>query len=101
MPSSGSRPARLIEIANFDSGHLRLVDGNICHDKYITLSYRWGDTPHSAYITTAANYTTRQDAFSMHTMPRTICDTITVTHLLRVKYIWIDAMYVSFWSSWS
>lgn len=94
LKSEPTTPARLIEIADFEKGLLRLCGGIYCDGKYITLSYRWGDTLSSGYITTTKNVRSRRESFDLSSLPRTIQDAITVAHWLGVRHIWIDAMYV-------
>jgi hypothetical protein len=69
-PSPRVFPARLIEITDFAAGNLRLVEGTNCEEKYVTLSYRWGDTAHYSYTTTTENYGARKTGFSMFLTPQ-------------------------------
>ncbi|KAH7067935.1 heterokaryon incompatibility protein-domain-containing protein, partial [Paraphoma chrysanthemicola] len=85
-------PARLIEITDWNAGLLRLAKGDACGEKYTTLSYRWGDTASSSYVTNKSNVDARHERFSLNSLPRTIRDAIHVTHLLGLRFIWIDAV---------
>jgi hypothetical protein len=91
--SNAAFPSRLIEIVDHKTGSLRLVDGLNCNRKYITLSYRWGDTASSGYVTNSSNVESRHVSFTLHSLPNTIQDAITLTHWLGFQHIWIDAMY--------
>jgi hypothetical protein len=92
--NQGALPTRLIELSGHKDERLRLVKGASCDGRYMTLSYRWGEISHSSYITTATNYESRQEGFSIDSMPQTIKDAIKIARWLSVKYIWIDAMYI-------
>jgi hypothetical protein len=85
-------PTRLVEIVNWEKGALRLASLFEPQAKYITLSYRWGDTASSGYITTTSNIESRLVGFNMNGLPATIRDAITLTNMLKIRYIWIDAM---------
>ena len=87
-----AHPARLIQIVDLKEGTLRLIDGTSCKIDYSTLSYRWGDTSSSQYVTTKHNLAARCIKFAFASMPKTIRDAIIVAQWLDIKYIWIDAV---------
>ncbi|KAJ7704656.1 heterokaryon incompatibility protein-domain-containing protein [Mycena olivaceomarginata] len=56
---------------------------------YVALSYVWGEEqPHS---TTLENFESYTVAIDLVLIPKTICDAITVTHKLGLRYLWVDA----------
>jgi Heterokaryon incompatibility protein (HET) len=57
---------------------------------YATLSYRWGDA--QTFKTTSSNIQMLQAKISLGSLPRTLQDTIVVTRLLGLRYLWIDAL---------
>ncbi|KAF7558503.1 hypothetical protein G7046_g5651 [Stylonectria norvegica] len=57
--------------------------------KYCTLSYRWGDTPHSCILTKPLK---GELVISLEFMPQTFQDAVKVTRRLGIRYLWIDAL---------
>ncbi|CZR67745.1 uncharacterized protein PAC_17644 [Phialocephala subalpina] len=83
-------PTRLLDVSNPD--HLRVIETDHLPAStiYLTLSHRWG-SGHSMSLTTKT-----YDAFSKSTplslLPRTFRETIELTRLLGVHYLWIDSL---------
>lgn len=92
LSAPNTYPSRVIEITEPGGNFLRLIDGASCNSGYATLSYRWGDTASSGYITKESNLKTRKMGFQKDSLPRTIQDAITVEQWLEIRYVWIDAM---------
>jgi hypothetical protein len=83
-------PTRLLDVSNPD--HLRVIETDHLPAStiYLTLSHRWG-SGHSISLTTKT-----YDAFSKSTplslLPTTFRETIELTRLLGVHYLWIDSL---------
>ncbi|KAM5355145.1 hypothetical protein ACJ41O_001791 [Fusarium nematophilum] len=89
-------PKRLIDLSHGD--YLKVLNsadvfGHGSFDsmlpEYCTLSYRWGDTPHSCVL---------QRPFegfleiNLNSVPQTFQDAVHVARSLGVQYLWIDAL---------
>ncbi|KAK4184417.1 heterokaryon incompatibility protein-domain-containing protein, partial [Podospora australis] len=59
--------------------------------RYVTLSYCWGILGDNA-VTTKDNLSQRLQQISNSTLPKTIQDAIRVARLLKIKYLWVDAL---------
>ncbi len=57
---------------------------------WTALSYRWGGD--SSFVTTESNIVERQEAIHWSSIPSTFQDAMELTHDLRIRYIWIDAL---------
>ncbi|CAM1504626.1 Fc.00g022170.m01.CDS01 [Cosmosporella sp. VM-42] len=57
--------------------------------KYCTLSYRWGDTPHSCVLTEPFDHSL---PVIVRSMPQTFQDAVKVARRLGIRYLWIDAL---------
>jgi len=90
---TGDPPTRLIEVGSQNGREPRLVYGNDLteqHPEYAALSYCWGDTlPTRAIKATETEFRMR---IPYRTLPRTFQDSITIARMLRLPYIWIDAL---------
>ncbi|EYB22966.1 hypothetical protein FG05_11286 [Fusarium graminearum] len=89
---SDERAARLVEIIDIGSTvNLRLVDGSIECTPYVALSYRWGGLE-AVWQTTTSNLESRSSGFSIDELPKTLSNTVKVTHDLGFKWIWINSL---------
>ncbi|KAJ0164874.1 hypothetical protein CTA2_12993 [Colletotrichum tanaceti] len=89
-----SLPTRLLDVGTADSASstIRLVtpDSTLC-DRYITLSYCWGQgTKH--FTTTSETLRARQEGIDLETLPQTLRDAVIMTRSLGVRYLWIDSL---------
>lgn len=86
------RPLRLIEISGYDKHPtLRLYEVTDGPDvDYTTLSYCWGGPQPSQTI--SANFEQRKKEILFESLPATIQDAISVTHRLRIGYIFVDSL---------
>ncbi|KAF9871032.1 heterokaryon incompatibility protein [Colletotrichum karsti] len=57
---------------------------------YVCLSYTWG--PSNSYVTTPSTYRANLDGINYNSLPRTYKDTITVTTILGIPFLWIDGL---------
>jgi hypothetical protein len=92
--ASGSweSPLRLIEVLQGD--HVRLVETkNLNSVHYAILSYCWG-TSSTAFNarTVLSNIDKMMKKFSLTDLPTTLRDSVRLTRLFGVQYIWIDAI---------
>ncbi|TDZ24651.1 hypothetical protein Cob_v002516 [Colletotrichum orbiculare MAFF 240422] len=89
----GPMPTRLLDVGTKDSGSLiRLVepDPKLC-DRYITLSYCWGDAA-KHFTTTSETIHARKEGIKIEDLPRTFQDAVVVTRTVGVQYLWIDSL---------
>jgi hypothetical protein len=92
-PKTGDPPTRLIEVGSQSGLEPRLVYSNdlsVQHPEYAALSYCWGDT--LPICTLKATETELRMRLPYRTLPRTFQDAITITRILQIPYIWIDAL---------
>lgn len=84
-------PTRVIDVGQQHDVQVRLVE-NIpgSTGPYIALSYCWGRTP--AVTMETSNLHSMKQGIKLSVLPRTIQDAITVTRILGIQYIWIDAL---------
>lgn len=87
----GSPPRRLLAISD-DELTVRLVDGELlAHpEPYVAVSYRWGTSQNLK--TTRDNEAAHRIGIPVQDLPKTIRDAVTVCCLLRVPYLWVDAL---------
>lgn len=57
---------------------------------YVALSYCWGSSQN--YLTTLENIEQMKAGIRMEAVPLTIRDAIEITRLLRIRYLWVDAL---------
>ncbi|RGP59362.1 hypothetical protein FLONG3_11216 [Fusarium longipes] len=89
-------PTRVIDVASDDESMIRLINTADLSDKgkkspYVILSYCWGASNGPAR-TTSRNIEDRQIKLELHDLPRTIRDAIRITRLMKVQYLWVDAV---------
>jgi len=58
--------------------------------RYVTLSYKWGDT--LTLTTTSSSFESRKAGIPFDSLPQTFQDAINVTRKLGIQYLWIDAL---------
>ncbi|RSL54108.1 hypothetical protein CEP54_010056 [Fusarium duplospermum] len=86
-------PTRLIDVGLYGAETVKLIQTNQKALEYIALSYCWGKgTANSKARTTSSNLQSRLNGILIKDLPATIQDAITVTRLMGVKYLWIDAI---------
>lgn len=83
-------PSRLIDVT-FSRGKVRLCDTSGLQDtSYACLSYCWGDS-RPLQLTKETELMLR-NGIDYTALPRTFRDTIHVTRMLGLQYLWIDAL---------
>jgi Heterokaryon incompatibility protein (HET) len=87
-PESGPLPRRVIDVTNPQAPFLRLGNGQ--HSRYVTLSYKWGDS--RKYTTSCKNFLQHLREISFRMLPWTFRDAVQVTNGLGFRYLWIDAL---------
>lgn len=87
-------PTRLIEIGERVSEPIRLVDStSIEPSRYVALSHCWGPLKDNEKVCTLKdNIEQFRQCIDVVKLPRTFRDTVTITHGLGIKYIWIDSL---------
>ncbi|KAF4956798.1 hypothetical protein FGADI_3580 [Fusarium gaditjirri] len=89
-------PTRLIDVGSEGESTVRWVNtaglsGETRKFPYMILSYCWGSGNDTAR-TTSGNLEQRLTAIDLKTLPKTILDAIRITRLMKVQYIWVDAV---------
>ena len=84
-------PTRLLDIFDASSEHCTLITakGLPANSEYITLSYRWGDTPFNDFIKQCSE--SWFERIKIADLPQTFQDAIAVVRQLGFRYVWIDA----------
>lgn len=81
-------PTRVVDCSSHD--HLYLLESNGLCDRYVALSYVWGeDQPHK---TTTQNIDQYLCSIDPALLPQTIQDAIWTTRALDLKYLWVDTL---------
>ncbi|KAF2468471.1 HET-domain-containing protein [Lindgomyces ingoldianus] len=77
---------RLLELENaYANKAISLQDTS-----YIALSHCWGQSQH--LVTTTVTLGQRKQSISWESLPKTFQDSILITRILGLKYIWIDSL---------
>ncbi|KAL6808441.1 heterokaryon incompatibility domain-containing protein [Trichoderma camerunense] len=88
-------PTRLIDVQSNDGSTARLVNtkelASDINPKYLILSYCWGMGNQPAK-TTRSNLCQRRHRIMVYDLPKTIQDAITITRLMGIRYLWVDAL---------
>lgn len=93
LPEEPILPPRVLDIAGDETPPTSirlLVNKSGSRGRFATLSHRWGTT--MPYRTTLANIEQRRQCIQVRDLPQTFQDAITVTRLLGIRYLWIDAL---------
>ncbi|KAI8712842.1 HET domain-containing protein [Fusarium sp. LHS14.1] len=88
-------PTRLIDVGADGDKMVKLVktDQKDLSIEFLTLSYCWGKgTGNGKARTTWGNLQSRLNGMLIKDLPATIQDAITITRLMGIKYLWVDAM---------
>ncbi|WQF80964.1 Putative heterokaryon incompatibility [Colletotrichum destructivum] len=89
-----SLPTRLLDVGTADSASstIKLVepDSDLC-DRYITLSYCWGQGA-KHFTTTSETLHAHKEGISLEALPQTLRDAVIMTRTLGVRYLWIDSL---------
>ncbi|KAH7261627.1 heterokaryon incompatibility protein-domain-containing protein [Fusarium tricinctum] len=93
---SYTMPTRLIDVGSDDQSTARLLETTDLLDEskkrpYVILSYRWGSGNDPAR-TTSRNLKERRSKIACDTLPKTIQDAIRITRLMKIQYLWVDAV---------
>ncbi|KAJ4026005.1 hypothetical protein NW758_014318 [Fusarium oxysporum] len=89
-------PTRLIDVGSVAQSTARLIETKDLSEKnkkrpYVILSYCWGSGNDPAR-TTSRNLRERHNKIKCDTLPKTIQDTIRITRLMKIQYLWVDAV---------
>lgn len=93
--TSAQLPTRVLDLDLQDgSADIRLIDGNGKHEKYATLTYRWGPSPENIFKTTSANLQQNQSRIEIASpsFNNLFRDTVNFVRSLGIRYLWIDAL---------
>jgi hypothetical protein len=87
-------PTRLLDLGIDDNEHVRLcisAHENL-NDPYATLSHCWCDA-HNLKVTTST-LASFQQRISISCLPKTFAEGIEVARRLKIRYLWIDSLYI-------
>lgn len=86
-------PTRVIDVCLDGTREPFLLETSGQHDKYIALSYCWGDPNTETFLkTTAETLKDHKREIPFATFPKTLQDAVTITRRLKIPYLWIDAL---------
>jgi Heterokaryon incompatibility protein (HET) len=87
-------PARLIDVKpdNGEAGEVRLIETSSHSFQYATLSYCWGNSKGTTWVTTRDNLPKQLLGIKRDDLPATIRESLTIVENLGLRYIWIDAL---------
>jgi hypothetical protein len=95
--NTGHLPTRLIDVGTCPTDTVRLVVASEDipktgeQPKYLTLSYCWGWSNDPAK-TTSQNFHERRRNIDTENLPQTIQDAIRLTKVMKIRYLWVDAL---------
>jgi hypothetical protein len=93
-PQDAIFPTRVLDVGDsaesLEGLHL-VVPGKVTKEKWIALSYCWGET-NETYWTTTKNLEDHLRQIPFEKLPLTMRDAIRVTRSLGIRYLWIDAL---------
>jgi hypothetical protein len=81
-------PSRVIDVDGLQDSILRLTPST--RGRYVTLTHRWGSS--NITKTTKSNLSQRLASIAFNDLTKTMQDAVTITRMLGVRYLWIDAM---------
>jgi Heterokaryon incompatibility protein (HET) len=93
--SANLLPSRVIDVGppGQDTEPRLQINSNSETGYYACLSYCWGGT--HQYMTTSATIDGHVKSFKLSSLAPTIQDTIKVTRMLQLRYLWIDALCIT------
>lgn len=83
-------PTRVIDVGSSDATTARLLVSHGEPAPYVTLSHTWGEGP--SVTATKENLQGLQLAIPTDELPKTFQDAITLTRVMGMRYLWIDAL---------
>jgi hypothetical protein len=83
-------PKRVIDVGLPQNEFVRLHESNGQRASYTTLSHQWGNS--HLLTTKTSTLKTRKESISWSSLSPTFQDSITLTRLLGVRYLWIDSL---------
>jgi hypothetical protein len=86
--------SRLIEIGELGPQNLKLIRTNRKSKitQYVTLSYCWGTRKHDAIRLESKTLMRFQHGIPFKDLPKTIRESISFTHELGIRHIWVDLL---------
>ena len=93
LPSSEtlwpSLPKRVVDVAGFDQGRVKLVEGNGMRSPYGALSYRWRE---NGVRTTESSLSAFHTEIPLNLLQSQIYDAFLIANRLGIRYVWVDAL---------
>lgn len=85
-------PTRLIDVGVDGAKMVTLIQTDQKPLEYLALSYCWGGSGNSRARTTWSNLQSRLNGIGVDDLPKSIQDAITITRLVGIKHLWVDAI---------
>lgn len=93
MLQSTLLPKGVIKVGNINSGTVRLIEMSHLQNRYVALSYCWGNTASDRQVLTfKQNLADHLRGIDLADLPKTIQDAVVVTRRLKLEYLWVDAL---------
>lgn len=85
-------PDRVLWVEANNATRIQLVEPRDIRAKYLALSYCWGPTDASTYLTDASNLGARKAGIRYGDLPPLFQDVIDCARELGIEYLWIDRL---------
>lgn len=82
---------RLLDLEAGDPAVVQLIDSTSQTGHYACLSHCWGHST-NVFSTLSTNLDTHKAGISLHELPLTFAETITLLRKLHIRYLWIDSL---------
>ncbi|MBE3043726.1 HET domain-containing protein [Candidatus Bathyarchaeota archaeon] len=83
-------PDRILDVGASPDDGIRLRVTNDTPGRYLCLSHCWGTQAFLCTLT--SNIALHRDNIPLQSFPRTFKDAVSLTHLLGLRYLWIDSL---------
>lgn len=82
-------PTRLLELS--EDGHWVTLHPTNNHPiSYMALSHAWGGE--ITFVTSKTSLANMLQGFGVEKLPQTLCDAVIFSHMLGIRYLWIDCL---------
>jgi cytochrome c556 len=84
-------PAQVLDANSEAPGGVALYESGGETGRYAALSHVWGET--NPFTSTRAKLEAHKECIEVERLQRTISDAISVTRMMSIRYLWIDALW--------
>jgi hypothetical protein len=89
-------PTRVLDVGTGNGNSpVRLIQPGRQSGRYAYLSFSWGSHPGHIFMTTRATIDRYMKEVLYDELPATLADAVTITRLLGLRYLWIDALCIA------